>query len=178
MNRFSNAFVCVALLAGACKSSKDSTGKAADRVDKEQTALTKDVDKKVDKAIEGVGDLAKKVGDVNLAQDDFATKRDARVATLRAFHAIDATNLIEIKLLAGTVNLTEPGRIQLAEKLALAELRIDEAGKMIEQMPTATAATWNGREREMSATMVRLRDAIDAGFASLRDAPRLPPSAS
>jgi hypothetical protein len=181
MNRFAKTFVmCAAMvgLAGACKKSTDDTYKAADRVEKEQRELSKSVDKKVDNAVESVKDLAHQAQDVGTAEADFNAKRDARVRSLHAFQAIDVANLTAIKSLASALPLTDKGRTQVGDKVAAAELRLDESSRMIEQLPTATADSWKVRDQAVSDAMVRLRDAIDAGFSTLRDAPRLPASAS
>lgn len=176
--RFRNILVAVGLIASqGCKSeTARKADKAADRVLDKQADLRdeeKDVaDKKVDE-VEESKDVAKEASELAEAQSDFETRRAIRMNELRATHAVIASQPLLINTMAENFGLTDKGRTDVIDKLTVFQMRLDEAGNMIEGLQSATAADWKDRNDKASEAMERLDDARKDAWDTLEDADRL-----
>jgi hypothetical protein len=180
MNNLTIATLCAALALPAlgCQSRVASrqdkeTHEAAETAVKEQHDLAKDVRKDFDK---GVSDVSKDLKDVNRTEAEFTAKRDARIAALRGIHALDITQLSVLRGYMSAVAYTAAAEAAINSKLADVETALDESGKLIEALPSATADEWAARDDEVAAAMTHLVVTLKDAQVTMRDAPREAPT--
>ena len=122
-------------------------------------------------------DQAAQVGDrqdaVARAADEFAVRRETRVDVLAAEHGVVSTQSPLLQTLADSLPLTDIGRSEVAEKLTIFAMRLDDSAHAIAALEAVPAAQFTERDDAVSKAMTRLEDARKASWKALGDAPRL-----
>ena len=149
------------------------TDKAAETAVKDQRDLAKDV-----RDNKSASDVRDDMKDLDKSNADFAAKKDLRVQILRSVHALDVAQLAMLRGMPQTLAYTAAGEADINSKLTDATTALDNAGRMIEALPSATADEWNAKDDEVSAAMTRLNVAIQDAQTTVRDAPRQTPTTS
>lgn len=192
--RFRDLAIAAALLAAPTACTNNDPGREADRAadrlnskaedlqdeskdlaEKARSRSTAPADAKatVKKLARETTDVGDRANDVARATDAFERTRRTRVETLRAAHAVIASQSPLIATLAQAFPLVEGDRGKVAEKLQIFQMRIDEAGNAIQTLQATDAATWKDRDDEASRAMSRLDEARTDAWDALADAKRL-----
>jgi hypothetical protein len=145
----------------------DHSRKVAERVDR-----TEDAEAVIDEA----RDVSGKAVEVATAAADFESRRDVRVRSLRARHAVIASQPMLIHTLGASAQLTERARANLDEKLQIFQMRVDEAGNAVESLNGIDAARWETRDGAASDAISRLDDSREEAWEALTDGERIGPS--
>ena len=122
--------------------------------------------------------IAKEGAELAKAQSEFEFRRTARINALRAELAVLATQPNLISTMSQNFALTDDARAHISEKLAVFQLRLDEARNMIEGLVHVDAAQWTARHDAVRDAMKRVDDARDGAWDALEDAPRVERPAS
>jgi len=165
------------LIAAACNTNSRSE-KAAENLNKQSDQLADQLKDKGNGAVEGIKDIAKEANDVAAADETFRREREIRIGALRANHVLEATIPGLIRPTIDFANVTDVGRANINEKLAVLELRLSEAAKAIEDLQFVDAANWKEKNEATQDFMNRLGTAADEAVEELRDAPRVEPARS
>ncbi|MBL0216023.1 MAG: YtxH domain-containing protein [Myxococcales bacterium] len=195
LHGFRNVFLAAALLVAPAACNKDKTGKESDRAaervndgTKDLRSQTRDVvetakdrrDHLSEKARDNAGDIADEAKDVGeqakklgAAQGEFAHMRMVRLATLRGVHAVMAQQPMLIISFASGYPIVEADRAKVNEKLQIFQMRLDEAGNLIQGLEGVEAATWEQRHDDANKAMGRLEDSRAEAWKALHDAKRL-----
>jgi hypothetical protein len=118
-------------------------------------------------------DVAEQVGELKTAEADFAVRRGNRVAELRWAHGVIASQPMLINTIGGVTALTDKARADLAEKMQIFQMRVDEAGNQIEALQTADASIFEDRNDAAAEAMERLEAAREAAWEALNDGDRI-----
>jgi hypothetical protein len=121
-------------------------------------------------------DVAKKAGEMTTAESTFDLKRYNRVQQLRAVHTIIAMQPALISTLASVTALTDRARADVAEKLQIFQMRIDEAGNAIEMLQMTSENNFKDRNDAAAKAVERLDDARGDAWEALNDGDRIQPS--
>ncbi len=121
-------------------------------------------------------DVAEQTGELKTAEADFAVRRGARAAQLRAVHGVVASQPMLINSISSITALTDKARADVAEKMQVFQMRIDEAGNAIEALQSADADGFENRNDAAANAMDRLEDARDNAWEALTDADHIEPS--
>ncbi len=162
------------LTAAACDKdeTRDNAREAAERL-ADKTGDLKDEAKD----LQGEStDMMKKGIETRDALKEFEYQRMVRVQTLRAVHAITASQPNVVITLAGGRALRDADRAKLNEKLQLVQMRLDESANLIQSLEGVDAEHWKDRERDVADAMNRLEDAREDAWEALDEAERLDPS--
>ena len=177
------ALVAGLLAASACNSNK--TGREAERAAELVNDKTKEVkeeakdltdtaiDDKRDKAAdvaEDTRDMTKAVKDHDEALGEFAYHKTLRIQTLRAVHAISASQANVMATLNAAFPFIDEDRTRVNEKLTLFKSRIDDSARLVQGLEAVEAAEWVTREHAAADAMNRLEDARSDTWAALEDA--------
>ena len=95
-----------------------------------------------------------------------------RLEALRAEHSVIATQPMLISTIAQALPLTDPGRIEIDEKLQVFQMRLDETANQIAKLSHASPAQFPREEAAVAAALKRLDEARRAAWKALDDAPR------
>lgn len=117
--------------------------------------------------------IAENVGELKTAESTFDLKRYNRAAQLRNIHSVIASQPVLINVLAGVTPLTDKARAELAEKMQVFQMRVDEAGNAIEAIQTADADGFETRNDAAAKALERLNDAREDAWEALNDGDRL-----
>lgn len=118
-------------------------------------------------------ELRENVGELKTAEADFSVKRGNRAAQLRTIHSVVASQPQLINAISGVTALTDKARADLAEKMQVFQMRIDEAGNAIEAIQAADANGFEERNDAAAKAMDRLDDARDDAWEALNDGDRI-----
>jgi hypothetical protein len=167
MKNMLQSFV-VALGVVAASGCQPEANKAADRVIDRERAL----DKEIRDPAAGLESLDKRQRELDRATAELIHSRAIRAATLRAQHAVIATQPALINTMVETFPLTEKGRTMVGEKLVILRMRLDETAHLIERLAKAEAVELEVRNDAVTDAMNRLEDARKDAWKALGDAPR------
>ena len=118
-------------------------------------------------------DVAEQSKELQTAENDFAIRRADRISQLRSVHSVVASQPMLINTLAGSTALTDKARADLAEKMQVFQMRLDEAGNAIETLQTAEADGFETRNDAAAKAMERLEDAREDAWEALNDGDRI-----
>ncbi|MEO7094876.1 MAG: hypothetical protein ABI175_16575 [Polyangiales bacterium] len=140
--------------------------------DRRETVAEKARDNARDVADEAkdVGKGARKLAD---AEHDFKYAKMVRVQTLRAVHAVIASQPMLINSFSSSLPIVEGDRAMINEKMQIMQMRLDEAGNAIETLNGVEASSWEQRHDDVNKAMNRLDDAREDAWKALDDAKRL-----
>ncbi len=130
--------------------------------------LMDDVDDIADDA-KDVGENARELAD---ASNEFKYRKMVRINTLRAVHAVQASQPNLINSMAQAFPLVEKDRGEVNEKLVIFQMRLDEAGNAIQSLELVEAKDWETRNDAASKALERVEDAGEEVWESLKDADR------
>ena len=179
MTRSGILFVAAALavVPVACKDeARKQADKAAQKVQEQREHLREEGKalKEEGKALKEHGkELGEQKGELKIAEADFAVRRDNRVAELRALHGVIASQPMLINTLAGVTALTDIARANLAEKMQVFQMRIDDADNAIEALHGADASGFEDRNDAAAKAMEGLEEARKAAWEALNDGDRI-----
>jgi len=123
----------------------------------------------------GVGQEATELA---TAARDFEQRRQLRVQELRAVHGVIASQPMLINMIAGQTPLTDRARADVAEKMQVFQMRVDEAGNAIQALQGVDAASFEARDDAAAKAMDRLRDARADAWEALDKGDRIDVSSS
>src|SRR5204862_5646213 len=106
----------------------------------------------------------------------FEYRRQERVNQLHALHAVIASQPMLINAIAPQTQLTDKARNDLSEKMQVFQMRVDEAGNLVEQLQTVHEDNFENRDDAANKAMDRLKDARDDAWKALNDGDRIQPS--
>ncbi len=134
------------------------------------------VGRAADKGMNEVADDAKDVGknarELADASNEFKYRKMVRIQTMRAVHAVHASQPNLINAMAQSFPLVEKDRGEVNEKLVIFQMRLDEAGNAIQSLELVEAKDWEVRNDAASKALDRVEDAGDEVWESLKDAER------
>ena len=171
------------LAASACNSNK--TGRQAERAAELVNDKTREVKKEAkDLATAAMEqrpdvahdlkdetkDLANAVKQHDEAEGEFAYHKMLRVQTLRAVHAITASQANVVATLTTGLPFVDTDRDRVNEKLALFAARIESSAELVQSLESVDAASWVTREHAAAQAMVHLELARADAWAALGDA--------
>lgn len=171
-------------VADLAKDTADRSAKAQERNADQAADVRDDIQDRrntvAEKARDNAGDIADEAKDVGNgarkladAQHDFAYAKMVRVQTLRAIHAVEASQPMLISSFSASLPLVEGDRNLVNEKMQIFQMRLDEAGNQIETLNGVDAASWEQRHDDVNKAMDRLDDAREDAWKALDDAKRL-----
>jgi len=183
--RFRSVLVAASLLAGsAACTQKSETRREADRAaeavedqiedlkeesrDLAKTAKDDDVEEIADDA-KDVGEHARELAN---ASNEFRYRKMVRIQTLRAVHAVEASQPMLINAFAQALPLVEKDRGEVNERLVIFQMRLDEAGNAIQSLELVDAKDWEARDDAVSKALERVEAAREDVWESLREAER------
>lgn len=105
-------------------------------------------------------------------RDDVEQRAHARLASLRAVHAVIAAEPMLIHALAQAQDVSDADRAHIAERLQIFQTRIDEADNAIESLAVARPEDWATREVVATHAMKRAEEARLDAWESLLDSDR------
>ncbi|MBA3503361.1 MAG: hypothetical protein M4D80_28215 [Myxococcota bacterium] len=185
MNRLGKIFAAAALavLPMACKDeARNDADKAAENVKEQREDLREQSNelgealkdtRNADDIVENSKDVAEQVRDLKTAEADFGVRRGNRVASLRVVHSVVSSQPMLINTLGGVTTLTDKARADLAEKMQIFQMRVDEAGNAIESLHTADANGFETANDAAAQAMERLEDARENAWEALNDGDRI-----
>lgn len=121
-------------------------------------------------------ELREETGELKTAEAELAVRKGNLVARMRAVHDVVRSQPVLINSLAPLTPLTTNARADLAEKMQVFQMRIDEAGNAIEALAAADAASFEERDDAAEQAMDRLEDARENAWEALNEGDRLEPS--
>jgi hypothetical protein len=105
-------------------------------------------------------------------------RKRVRVETLRAEHAIIASQSTLISVMAQSFPLTDQGRAEINEQLTRFQMRLDVAKNLIESLAAADAGVWKERHDAVRDAMSKLEETRADAWKALEDAPKVDRRAS
>ena len=162
----------------------DRTTKALDKSADQANDVKGDIEDRratvSEKARDNARDIADEAKDVGAgarklanAEHDFKYAKMVRVQTLRAVHAVIASQPMLINAFSSSLPIVESDRTLINEKLQILQMRLDDAGNQIETLNGVEAASWDQRHDDVTKAMNRLDDARKDAWKALDDAKRL-----
>lgn len=127
----------------------------------------RDSAKDVAEDMAGVGTNARELSE---AQNEFEYRRMVRIQTLRGVHAVGASQPMLINSIATSYPLEASDRAKVNEKLQVFQMRVDEAGNMIQSLEQVGPADWEARNDAATKALERLEDAREDAWEELHDA--------
>jgi len=118
-------------------------------------------------------DVSKQAIDVAKAKQSFDVARNERVTQLRLLHGVIASQPMLINVVAAQTRLTDRAAANLAEKLQVFQMRIDETGNLIEALQTVHEDNFKDRNDAAGNAIGNLKDARDAAWNALNDGDRI-----
>lgn len=118
-------------------------------------------------------EIREQAGELKTAEADFAVRRGNRVAQLRTVHSVVASQPMLINTIGGVTALTDKARADLAEKMQIFQMRVDEAGNAIESLNGADASGFEDVNDAAAKAMDRLEDAREDAWEALNDGDRI-----
>lgn len=195
MNRIGKILMAtaIAVLPVACKDdTRKEADKAAENVNDQREDVKEDLkdlnsamkDQAKETTAEGVKDeqddvneqtaeLKENVNELNQAEGDFSVRRGNRAQQLRLLHGVIASQPMLINAVSGVTALTDKARADLAEKMQVFQMRVDEAGNAIEAIQQADASGFEERNDAAAKAVDRLKDARDDAWEALNDGDRI-----
>lgn len=172
--RFRSVFIGAALLvAPACSKETDTkrdVDRAAERVNETASDLREP------REVDDRSELAESQEDADAlerASADFMERRSVRVQTMRAVHAIAASQAMVVHALTEAFPLVDQDRAEVSEKLQIFQMRLDEAGNAIQSLELVEPADWESRGDEATRALERVEDAREDAWEALNDADRI-----
>jgi hypothetical protein len=121
-------------------------------------------------------DVASKAQKVATKEAEFDIARMTRVQQLRGSHMVMASQPMLINTIAQGSPLTDKARADLAEKMQVFQMRIDEAGNAIEVLQVVSENAFEDANDKAAKAMDRLDDAREDAWEALNDGDRIDPS--
>ena len=118
-------------------------------------------------------DVGKQAGALADASNEFKYRKMVRIQTLRAVHAVEASQPMLINAFAQSFPLVEKDRAEVNEKLVIFQMRLDEAGNAIQSLDLVEAKDWEARNDAASKALDRVEDAREEVWESLREADQI-----
>lgn len=118
-------------------------------------------------------EVREQTGELQTAENDFSIRRAERVSQLRSVHSVVASQPMLINTLGGATALTDKARADLAEKMQVFQMRLDEAGNAIETLNGADADGFETKNDAAAKAMDRLEDAREDAWEALNDGDRI-----
>ncbi|MDQ3367141.1 MAG: hypothetical protein M3680_17095 [Myxococcota bacterium] len=118
-------------------------------------------------------DVNEKAVEVANAADEFAHRRQLRIAELRSVHSVIASQPMLITALTSMTPLMDRARADVNEKLQVFQMRLDETGNAIEALQGVGPEDWEARHDAAEQTRDRLEEARDAAWEALTDGDRI-----
>jgi gas vesicle protein len=118
-------------------------------------------------------DVAEQTRELKTAEADFAVRRGNRVSQLRVVHSVVSSQPMLINTLGGVTALTDKARADLAEKMQIFQMRVDESGNAIEALQTTDANGFETSNDAAAKAMDRLEDAREDAWEALNDGDRI-----
>ena len=118
-------------------------------------------------------DVAEQANELRTADADFDIRRRERVTQLRFVHGVAASQPMLINAISGVTQLTDKARADLAEKMQVFQMRVDEAGNAIEALQATEAADFESRNDAAAKAMDRLEDSRENAWEALNDGDRI-----
>jgi len=132
---------------------------------------------KVADDLEDVADEAKDLGEtareLDEANNEFKYRRMVRVGTMRAVHAVEASQPMLIHAISTSFPIVEKDRGEINEKLAIFQMRLDEAGNAIQSLELVEATDWEARDNAATKALDRVEDAREEVWKAVDDADRI-----
>jgi hypothetical protein len=157
----------------ACKSNtRHNADKAADRAQDKADKLddrVADQTKAIDKE---TTETAKKASETAEARNDFESRRHDRVLQLRFERDVIGSQPTVMTTLASALPLTESGRADVDEKIRVLQMRVDEAGNVLNELATIGTDGFKAKDDQAADVMKRLDDARGDAWKALDKAPR------
>lgn len=125
-----------------------------------------------DEVADDAKDVGKDARELADASNEFKYRKMVRIQTLRAVHAVEASQPMLINAFAQGFPLVEKDRGEVNEKLLNFQMRLDEAGNAIQSLELVEAKDWEARNDAVSKALERVEDAREDVWESLRDADR------
>lgn len=125
-----------------------------------------------DEVADDAKDVGKNARELADASNEFKYRKMVRIQTLRAVHAVEASQPMLINAFAQAFPLVEKDRGEVNEKLLIFQMRLDEAGNAIQSLELVEAKDWEARNDAVSKALERVEDAREDVWESLRDADR------
>jgi hypothetical protein len=117
--------------------------------------------------------VARRAAQAASADQDFEIRRDQVVTELRARHDVIANQTTLLAALGQHLPVTDAGRAEIREKLAIFNLRIDDTGHAIEDLALTPSSVWARHADDLTDMMKRLDDARVAAWHAVATAPRI-----
>jgi len=121
-------------------------------------------------------EVASAAQDVATAEGNFDVRRHYRVSQLRLSHNVVASQPMLINAITAATPLTDKARGDVAEKMQVFQMRIDEAGNAIESLEATDEKSFEDRNDTAAKAMGRLEDAREDAWEALNDGDRIQPS--
>ena len=118
-------------------------------------------------------DVAEQTRELKTAEADFSVRRGNRVSQLRMVHSVVSSQPMLINTLGGVTALTDKARADLAEKMQIFQMRVDEAGNAIESLQATDANGFETANDAAAKAMSRLEDAREDAWEALNDGDRI-----
>lgn len=119
---------------------------------------------------EDMAPVGKNARELQEAQNEFAYRRMVRIQTLRGVHAVGASQPMLINSIATSYPLEASDRAKVNEKLQVFQMRVDEAGNVIQSLEQVGPADWEARNDAATKALERLEDAREDAWEELHDA--------
>jgi len=149
---------------------RDSIGEVSAYVgEKAKVAREKVADHTKDIADEA-RDVGKNARELEDANNEFKYRRMVRVGTLRAVHAVAASQPMMVHAIATSYPFVDKDRAGISEKLTIFQMRLDEAGNAIQSLELVEADDWETRSNAATKALDRVEDARDAVWQAVDDA--------
>jgi len=157
----------------ACKSNtRHNADKAADRAQDKTDKLddrVADQAKAIDKE---TNETTKKATETAEAHNDFESRRHDRVLQLRFERDVIASQPTVMTTIASALALTEVGRADIDEKIRVMQMRVDEAGNVLNELATVGVDGFKAKDDLAADVMKRLDDARKDAWKAIDKAPR------
>lgn len=152
---------------------RDSVGEVSAYVGEKANAAKERVKDDVGNVAADAKDVGTNARELADASDEFKYRKMVRINTLRAVHAVHASQPNVINAMAQSFPLVEKDRGEVNEKLVIFQMRLDEAGNAIQSLELVEAKDWKTRNDAASKALERVENAGDEVWESLRDADRV-----
>lgn len=152
---------------------RDSIGEVSAYVGEKANVAREQVADDLEDIAEEAKDVGKNARQLDDAQNEFKYRRMVRIGTLRAVHAVSASQPILINAIATSFPFVDKDRAEVSEKLAIFQMRLDEAGNAIQSLELVEANDWETRNTAATKALDRVEDASDDVWDAIDDADRI-----
>jgi hypothetical protein len=152
---------------------RDSVGEVSAYVGEKAGVAREQVAEDTDDIADEAKDVGKNARQLADASNEFKYRKMVRIQTLRAVHAVEASQPMLINAFAQGFPLVEKDRGEVNEKLVIFQMRLDEAGNAIQSLELVEAKDWEDRNDAVSKALERVEDAREDVWEELKDADRV-----